>query len=200
MAGIVQPRHIGGVEIDALGQIIGRRVIVVLQLEFLIEMVTVLGDIVFCGLGSGFAFFKFLLALGNLSSFGSLGGLSLVDSSDTVIDITFGAQQRVGFGQASLEYAVTDAHVELVDEVVVDLGIALGHLADEFLVSLLLCIELLQCLLVLLPGKPVIYEDGDVSGRICINHHVTGHPSKHRMPTVNDLTFHKQPVEVLSRT
>ena len=36
------------------------------------------------------------------------------------------------------------------------MGIALGHLADEFLVSLLLCIELLQCLLVLLPGDFVL--------------------------------------------
>ena len=119
VTGLGQPSHIGGIQQDALIQVIGCRVVFVLQLEFLIEMVTVLGDVFLGCLGAGFAFFQPLLPLGKLGSLGSLDGLGLVYRCYTVLDVTFGPQQRVGFGESPLQDTVADAHVELIHQVVI---------------------------------------------------------------------------------
>ena len=151
-----KPGDIGGIEQDTLGKVIGSRVVVVLQLELLKEMVTVLADVLLGSPGACLALFQLLLALGNLGSLGGLNRLGLVDGGNAVLDVTLGTQQRVRLGKASLQDAVTDAGIELIHEVIVDLGIALSHLADEFFVGLLLGIELLERLLILLAGDFVL--------------------------------------------
>ena len=74
-------------------QVVGGRVVVVFQLEFLIEVVTVLSDIVFGSLGAGFALLQTLLALGNFGGLGGLDGFGLMDSRNAIGDVALGAQQ-----------------------------------------------------------------------------------------------------------
>ena len=120
------------------------------QLEFLKEVVTVLGNVVLGGLGACLTLFEALLSFGNLGGLGSLNGFGLVDSLDAVVDVTLGTQQRVCLSKTSLKDAVTDACIEFVQEIVVDLRITFGHLTDQFLIGFLLGVQLLQGLLVLL--------------------------------------------------
>ena len=76
-----------------MSQIVGRRVVVMLQLEFLEEMVTVQCDVFLRGLRASHALFQHLLTLGNLGCLGCLDGLGLMNCRNAVLDIAFGAQQ-----------------------------------------------------------------------------------------------------------
>ncbi len=103
-----------------------------------------------------------------------MNGLSLVELTFLFFDclalaqlclhllghVAFRPQQRVGLHQLAILNAVGHLAVEIVQLVIVQLGVALGHVGDELLVAFLVLVEFLHGLAVLFVRELLLFFQG----------------------------------------